>query len=124
MQMVWRVQNERGIGPYYHSSGKPQYPYAYAHYNKDPNIQPDLWQDFPHDWRLGEFRGEDTWLFAFPTKRAAEAWFGAENLAALASLGWRLVRVPASRTKRSISGKQVAFVPLPDHPAHRALELS
>jgi hypothetical protein len=121
MQQVWRVQNHLGFGPYYRSyQSAVQYEHAYANWKKDQKVCPDLPEDFPADWRMSVFRREE-WLFGFPTKRAAIAWFGQEHLDGLASLGFQLVRVPARGVKRSISGKQVAFRPTEDHPAHQAL---
>lgn len=108
-QLVWRVQNEKGEGPYW---------------NRDDNLHDlleiyDLLDDFSHPgpsddigvrWKaLKAHKMHRRYRFGFESKEQALAWFGGA-LPDLAEHGYTLQQVHA---KEVIKGDhQVAFIPV------------
>jgi hypothetical protein len=98
--MVWRVENDRGIGPY-----------TTGHVNHLPDLMhegPDPDEDFSHR-EFASFKTSPV-LYGFERPEQAAEWFGQENLDHLAQQGHTLRQVPAAKVWRANSGKQVAFI--------------
>jgi len=108
---VWRVENEHGEGPYTTADDA-----AMDILDRHGGEQPDPFIDFkPAELRKlpkeGMLSSKQNYLFGFEKPEHAEAWFGKEGLAHLASIGYPLRQRPASEVYRSQSGKQVFFKP-------------
>lgn len=100
--VVWRVQNVFGQGPYEFYSG----PRIEALDSEDSSRWPSPMDDFDPKHNVD---ADHRYGFASPVH--AKAWFGEKELGLLDSHGFKLQQVQAQRIVPSKSGKQVAFKP-------------
>jgi ADP-ribose pyrophosphatase len=133
-KIVYRVQNEKGIGPY---NAHHDVPFSSleawksekarqlamertraveegdrGYDRRSPSTKGDLNEPQPspyQDFSYGrEYQGK---VFGFESPMHARYWFGDRNLAEMAKVGFHLTPVKAAVVYRSESGKQVAFIP-------------
>lgn len=112
---VFRVENAEGHGPYNPDMPTELRQKLAAVYPADEHPRPTGSSDFgavPKDL-----------VFGFPSRDAAEAWFGKDGLRVLAENGYPLKEFPAKDVKIGVSGAQVLFSALrvADPQAPRAL---
>lgn len=112
-QWVWRVEAPGGAGPMSQPHRRVPLPSSHARAKQVArwNAAYQVWPSEDFDPPLGRASGSWRYLYGFATPEHATAWFGADALAELATLGFALRRVPASEVRQSISGRQLAFVP-------------
>lgn len=124
---VYRVQNERGEGPY-QGSNPPTFDRTYGT-NKNYLNSPAPVDDFDdgdlHAWgkRRGQLVGFATpdlkpripYLFGFHKPEHATDWFGPQAMSHLAAQGYHLHEVKAKQVRSSYSGQQLMFLPHPDY---------
>lgn len=119
---IWRIENEKGEGPYTGRVGVSGYPYP-----KEPVVEgsgtlgspedidqrrPVPSNDFTFDEHAMLGRGHNKNLkFGFMSPEHAQTWFGNEALNLFRQKGFVLRQVPAQKVWRSNSGRQVMFEP-------------
>lgn len=112
--VVYRVQNEKGQGPYASTAGIGHKAHAMSGHYDHPSPRTD-WAIFSDDETWRDFQAAEDlikeYLFAFPTRRAAFRWFGKKGLEFLKDYGFELVPVRALVVSVSDSGKQCMFKP-------------
>ena len=106
MVKVWRIENEKGMGPYWNipialeKDLARNYP---KHWNGTPQ-RPSPWREFQRDQKRTEFCG-------FLTMAQAVRWFTKKQRAILEAHGYHLVQVLASEiTAGNRKSCQVLFV--------------
>ena len=104
---VYRVENERGHGPYYEPGERIGYPNLHG---------PDSWCDMSRHptpdregWTHATIKGK---VFGFTSKAKALAWFEPDARAILNHKGFklRMFKVPASDVIEAPSRQQAVFV--------------
>jgi hypothetical protein len=108
-QMVWRVQNFRGLGPH-HAEDEEAHGVGLQNVQEVPESQPIPDNDFADEHWLNHPKRRSL-RFAFKRPEHATAWFGEEGMNRLNDLGYTLQQVPAHTVYDSKSGRQVAFLP-------------
>jgi hypothetical protein len=102
--MVWRVENEQGVGPY--TSGDMEPP------DEGDEAHPGPLSDFyDHAYNPGAHPEHAGRKFGFLKPEHATDWFGAAGMADLQRRGFALRQVPARRVWNSDSGRQVVYEP-------------
>jgi phosphoinositide 3-/4-kinase-like protein len=111
---VWRVQNEKGAGPYAGGSNADLSVETYESVMGRPrSATPTPTSDFVpgESGLLRDSRMSKLLRFGFEQPEHAKEWFGADVLGHMESEGFKLMPVPAAQVWRSKTGKQVMFVP-------------
>ncbi len=103
MELVWRVENADGVGPYLCLIGIVR-KVAMSNFSNDTQPEPE-W-DF--DQQAIQTSGR-SWLYGFQSFEAAVNWFGVEALEQFAAYGFFLRQVRAVDVEVSNSGKQLVF---------------
>lgn len=109
-QFVYRVENDKGEGPYEIGTSECKYNIPDVYYEFRPLPEDDF---YPDDFRKIMDEGL---FFGFLTAHDAERWFTREGLRILSENGYYLRRVPVSKIIKSASGYQVAF---DTHPSYK-----
>lgn len=97
---VWRVENQRGEGPHQVDLPPGTFDLDRVDYQVDPET------DFPQHQHL---LNSPDYVFGFPSREHAAAWFGKKGLAALGKLGYNLRPLDADDVVYSSSGRQLMF---------------
>jgi hypothetical protein len=97
---VWRIENEKGEGPYSAGATSGAGPASSV---------PE--RDFPTGSDPDWFKKHRGWRFGYRTKQDAIEWFGLRRLEMLARKGYHLVQKPASIYEPSTTGRQVIYLP-------------
>jgi len=104
---VYRMENERGEGPY---TGGAKVPSPSSWEQSPPAID-----DFPRRDRgilgLGPLGSSSSLIYGFEKPEHAHEWFGPEGIKQLTRQGYQLKPRLASLVLRSKSGRQLAFMP-------------
>lgn len=109
-QIVWRVQDAQGKGPYDSGAMAELYGKFPSEEKRDarlPATQDDFHPDLYAQHKAGNIHS------AFATPEHAANWFGPKRLKALLQNGFELKQLPASRVWQGKSGKQILFEKLP-----------
>lgn len=137
-QIVYRVQNAVGHGPYNGIGPEGTYAQAIKHYGMGENIpsgggslhgvvapkrgssfnaQPDPISDFPFKEWDGLPREQRKKLqFGFESPTHAREWFGNEALTGLQERGYSLQPIKAKQMWRSKTGRQLVYLPHEEAP--------
>ena len=104
---VFRVQNEKGEGPYgyadFRELGQRRQPAPFKVHPGDTN----------HDFNEEDgSRFDADHVFGFESPEHADEWFGPQAMTALGQQGFSVHAIPASHVWRSTSGKQIFFRPM------------
>lgn len=118
--IVWRMEDVDGKGVYSRSHiinandwmrdyGTKEEQDEYFYVEKErPHPVPNV--DFTdEEWASDPFKAQ--YLFAFPSPRAADKWFGPQHIRALAEVGVHLAAKKASKVYLSKSKLQVIYRP-------------
>lgn len=113
MKYIYRVQNKYGLGPYNTEAPQEVNDIAYNSRSVMTYNQPDVEFDFKPEQLalLGDEERESDWLFGFETRQDAVNWFTLKGIRKLARYGFIICKVLAEIVYRSISGKQIMFLP-------------
>jgi hypothetical protein len=111
---VFRVQNDKGEGPYNTSSATRKIPKLPFY----PECHPLPEEDFEvfrnqniYDDHMAFRELVEPYRFGFPNRYVAEQWFDSYQMCLLERHGFRLVEVPATQVVVSDSGRQCIFLP-------------
>jgi hypothetical protein len=110
--MVWRIQNERGHGPYVLGDvAVPPLDSEESYMDARPAPSTDFSeQEYYRDARADDEKHR--LLYGFDTPEDAARWFGGQNgLKELEQKGFKLTQVPAIKAWKSQSGRQLMFWP-------------
>jgi len=103
---VYRVQDHKATGIYSAVSGL-----APTLHHRSYESAPSPWNDFHDDEWGRNYSDRHRFLFAFEKPEHALDWFTAEGLARFRDGGFHLTEVPAKKIIKSLSGRQVIFLP-------------
>jgi len=108
MKYVYRMENERGQGPYGHSPISVWAPNGHADSAHPDIIEDCLTQEY---YEVAKHTGsKKDVLFACPTLKALHQWFSLRERRALRRLGFTVKVVPAKVVVLGLSGRQCIFV--------------
>jgi 8-oxo-dGTP pyrophosphatase MutT (NUDIX family) len=101
---VYRIQNDRGEGPYDGLGGE----FMDTHFPKANDVSPE--EDFNDEELETLHQTTPSPRFAFSHPDHAKKWFGEKGLQKLAGLGYKLVPVQAHKVWQSKTGSQVMYM--------------
>lgn len=101
---VYRIQNDRGEGPYDGLGGE----FMDTHFPKANDVSPE--EDFNDEELETLHQTSPSPRFAFSHPDHAKKWFGEKGLQKLAGLGYKLVPVQAHKVWQSKTGSQVMYM--------------
>lgn len=107
MQTVWRVQNDKGLGPYHGYGWSEQWAIKPHNYE---NGCPLPGEDAAIAKFWNELKDSRRFKFGFASIEQLQRWFHRDELEALARMGFKVVEVPAAEVHYGLT--QVVYLPV------------